>query len=300
MAAGWGVDFVEPDIVLTKDSIPIVLHDIHLENSTDVAAKFPFRKRKDGRYYVRDLLLKEIRALNVLERSQEQNPNEAAFPGRFPRTLNRTSFHVPTLEEYLEFVEGLRKSTGLRLGVYPEIKSSEFHNHEGQDIVKIVYDTLVRFGYEETPDLIYIQSFDPRDLQRLKTEMGTKIALMQLIGKNEWKESRADYTQMMTEEGLKQVATYAAGIAPSLDLLFSLDSTNKIVRADLLTSRAHAVGLKVHAYTHRQDPLPAHFKSNSELFEILKNQARIDGLFSDFADEVLIWEGRLSRRSRNK
>jgi glycerophosphoryl diester phosphodiesterase len=293
MAAGWGVDFVEPDVVLSRDNVPVVLHDIHLDMNTDVAQKFPFRKRPDGRYYVKDFRLKELKTLRVLERSKEKNPSEAVFPKRFPRTLNSNSFEIPTLEEYLELVQGLRQSTGKSLGVYPEIKNSDFHASEGQDIVKVVYDMLVRFGYEKTPELIYIQSFNPKDLLRLRNEMQTRMPLAQLVGKNSDKESGADYEAMMTDEGLSQVASYAQALAPSLDQVLTLDPASKKLVASSLTHRAHQVGLKVHAYTHRQDPLPRPLKSNEELFSLLKHEAQIDGLFSDFADEVLKWDSRL-------
>ena len=94
----------------------------------------------------------------------------------------------------------------------------------------------------------------------------------------------------MTDEGLRQVASYATALAPSLDQVLSLDPASKKLVASTLTSRTHQVGLKVHAYTHRQDPLPRPLDSNEELFLLLKNEAQIDGLFSDFADEVLKWE----------
>ena len=295
MAAGWGVDFVEPDVVLTRDNVPVVLHDIHLENSTDVAQKFPFRKRKDGRYYVRDFRLREIQTLNVLERSKEHDPTKAVFPNRFPRTLNRNSFRVPSLEEYLEFVEGLRQTTGHKLGVCPEIKSSAFHLKEGQDIVKIVYETVMRFGYEKTPELIYLQSFDPADLKRLKSEMKTKIPLVQLVGKNSWGESAADYEKMLSPEGLKEVANYAQVFSPSLDQLFTSIPGSKQQRADLVSGWAHAAGLKVIPYTHRREQLPEGFDSIETFFKVLKNDSKIDGIFSDSADDVLIWQGRLKQ-----
>ena len=293
MAAGWGVDFIEPDVVLSRDNIPMVLHDIHLDMNTDVAQKFPFRKRADGRYYVRDFRLRELKTLRVLERSKDSSPSEAVFPKRFPRTLNRNSFEIPTLEEYLDLVQGLKQSTGKSLGVYPEIKNSDFHETEGQDIVKIVYEMLVRFGYEKTPELIFVQSFNPKDLLRLKNKMQTRMPLSQLVGKNSDKESGADYEAMMSDEGLRQVASYAKALAPSLDQVLYLDLASKKLVASTLTSRAHHAGLKVHAYTHRQDPLPRPLTTNEELFSLLKNDAQIDGLFSDFADEVIKWESSL-------
>jgi glycerophosphoryl diester phosphodiesterase len=293
MAAAWGVDFIEPDVVLSRDSIPVVLHDIHLESNTDVVQKFPTRKRKDGRYYVRDFTLKELKTLNVRERTKEGSPTEAVFPKRFPRSLNTSSFRIPTLEEYLELIEGLRQTTGHKLGVYPEIKNPEFHEAEGQDITQIVYSMLLKFAYDTMPEKIYIQSFDPRTLKRLKNEFKTPIPLIQLIGKNSWQESSADYESMLTEKGLREIAAYAVGIGPGIDQILNIDPTTKRVEANEIPALARKQGLKIHSYTHRRDQLPSTFISNTELLSILKNDAKVDGIFSDFADEILKWEGRL-------
>ncbi len=296
MAAAWGVDFVEPDVVLSRDGIPVVLHDIDRERSTEVRSKFPTRHRADGRFYVRDFSLAELKKLHVLERGRADDETQATFPERFPRTHNLNSFRIPTLEEYLEFVEGLRRSTGHKLGVYPEIKAPEFHESEGQDIVAIVHALLIRFGYDKTPELIYLQSFDPKALKRLKNDFSSPLPLIQLIGKNSWKESSADYDALITEKGLKEVSSYAVGIGPSLDQILSYDSQKKKIRVTELPKWARQAGLKIHPYTHRREQIPPIFKNSDEFFSLLKYEAKVDGLFSDFADDVLRWEGRLLKR----
>lgn len=289
MAAAWDVDFIEPDVVLTKDDVPVVLHDIYLEKSTDVAAKFPKRAREDGKFYAVDFTLTEIKELRVLERGKGGGSDEAVFAGRFPRDRARSAFQVPTLQEYLEFVEGLRKTTGFKLGVYPEMKKPAFHASEGKDIVEAVYPMLQKYGYEDTPELIFLQCFQPGTLMRVRKEYGDKIPLVQLIGKNEWGEAKVDYNAMLTPEGLKEVSLYADGIGPFVLQLYTAEEGKAPVANDV-TANAQKLGLKVHPYTHRSDGLPPHFKDDNEFLTFLYREAKVDGLFTDFADRVLDWK----------
>ena len=107
MAHAWDVDFIEPDIVLSKDRVPVVLHDIHLELTTNVEDTFPKKKRKDGRYYAIDLSLAELKQLRVHERINPKT-GKIAFPARFPAKLS--AFQIPTLSEYIELIQGLNSS----------------------------------------------------------------------------------------------------------------------------------------------------------------------------------------------
>lgn len=297
MAASWNVDFIEPDIVLTKDDIPVIMHDIHLEKSTDVASKLPHKKRKDGRYYVVDLTLKEIRSLNVLERGKGDPKDTAVFPGRFPRNKAVTAFQIPTLREYLETIDGLRKTTGYKLGIYPEIKKPSFHESQGKNIVRIVYDMLNEFGYEDKTDLIFIQSFDPSSLKKLRFVIKTKIPLVQLVAHNEWHESEINYDQMISPDGIKTVATYADGIGPSIDRLYTQDPETDEPELNNFMKNAHGEGLQVHPYTHRSDSLPPGFSTDEELLQFLNRKAKVDGIFSDFADRVLNWKPKMPTTS---
>lgn len=288
MAAAWNPDFIEPDVVLTKDSVPVVLHDIYLEKSTDVAKKFPKRARKDGKFYVVDFTLEEIKTLRVLERGKGGDTDEAVFPGRFPRDKALTAFQIPTLQEYLELIDGLRKTTGFDLGIYPEMKKPAFHESEGKDIVKVVYLMLKEYGYEQKPNLIFLQCFDPNALKRVRADYGDKIPLVQLIGKNEWGEAEVDYGAMLTPEGLKQIATYANGIGPFVMQLYSTDGEQPM--ANDVVAQAHELGLKVHPYTHRSDGLPPNFENDDAFLSFLYRDLKVDGLFTDFADKVLNWK----------
>jgi glycerophosphoryl diester phosphodiesterase len=118
LAYGMGADFIEQDLVLTKDGIPVVLHDIHIDTVTDVVQKFPDRKRDDGRYYAIDFTLAELKQLNAHERINHRT-GQPSFPGRFP--LNQSIFKIPTLEEELQFIAGLYKCSGNSVGFYPVV-----------------------------------------------------------------------------------------------------------------------------------------------------------------------------------
>ncbi len=289
MAASWNVDFIEPDVVLTKDNVPIVMHDILLDNSTDVSQKFAHKRRRDGHFYAIDLTLEEIKKLHVLERGKGDPKDTAVFPSRFPRNLARTAFQIPTFKEYLEMIEGLRKTTGYKLGVYPEIKKPAFHESQGKNIVKIVYQEIKSFGYEDKPDLIYLQCFDPKALKMLKFEIKTKIPLIQLIGKNEWQEADVDFETLKNKDGLKEISEYAVGIGPSIDDLYALDPESEKPIVTSLANFAHQNGLMVHPYTHRPDSLPLGFKTEEQLLSFLMKEAKVDGIFSDFANRIIHW-----------
>jgi glycerophosphoryl diester phosphodiesterase len=275
-----GADFIEPDVVLTKDNVPVVLHDIHLELTTDVAEKFPQRARKDGRFYAIDFTLAEIRQLAVAERKSDKK-DEAAFPNRFPR--GKSAFSVPTLKEFAELVQGLNKSTGRVAGIYPEIKSPAWHREEGKDIAKITLEELKALGYYNTPDQIYFQCFDAEELQRVAKEFKPPFPLIQLIGENDWGESKTDYNKLKTAEGLKEVAKYAQGIGPWIPQLVTLEGG--AVKKTTLAADAKAAGLKMHPYTLRKDQLPAG-QTFSGLVKLLVNDLGVDGIFTDFPDQL--------------
>ena len=119
MGYAQGADYVEQDLVLTRDGVFICLHDIHLDETTDVAAVFPGRRRGDGRWYAADLTLEEVRRLRAHERLRH----------RFPRDAAR--FAIPTFEEAIELVAGLNRTTGRRVGIYPELKAPRWHREQG-------------------------------------------------------------------------------------------------------------------------------------------------------------------------
>ncbi|MEM6582998.1 MAG: glycerophosphodiester phosphodiesterase [Pseudomonadota bacterium] len=288
VAHAMGADFLEQDIVLSRDNIPIVLHDVYLETTTDVAQRFPDRARQDGRFYAMDFDFHEIGTLKVHERSttSTENKRAAVYPSRFPVTSNL--FAIASLEEELDLIEGLNKSRNHRAGIYLEFKAPNLHADRGLDIVASVMEVLSRKGWAQRPESVYLQCFDPPTLQRLASEFATPLPLIQLIGENDWGEdSGADYNHMRTPQGLKQIASYAQGIGPWLHHIYLGKSADGSPEISDLTQQAHDNGLLVHPYTFRADELPSGIATGRELLDVLFQMADVDGIFSDFPDLVV-------------
>jgi len=275
-----GADYLEQDAVLSKDSVPMVLHDIHIDTVTDVARRFPGRKRGDDRYYAIDFTLAELKQLRVTERLDPKT-GQAVYAGRFPPW--QASFEIPTLEEELQLIRGLNKSTGREAGVYPEIKLPAWHRNQGQDISRIVLEVLARYGYKTRDDRIYLQCFDFAEVKRIRNELGYRGRIVQLIGENSQNESSTDYNWIRTKPGLAEVAKVADGIGPALQQVVAgkLDGALKITD---LVKNAHDLKLEVHPYTFRSDSLPAYASSLEELFRIFFVQVGVDGVFTDYPD----------------
>lgn len=271
MAHAFDVDYIEPDVVLTKDNIPIILHDIHLDTTTDVAKKFPRKKRKDGRYYAIDLTLKQIKKLNVSERI-DLKKKQQVFPNRFP--IGQSSFKIPTLSETIELIQGLNKSRNKNIGIYPEIKNPEFHKKHKKDITAIFIKTLKQYQLFNKNAKVIIQCFYPPTLKRLKNEFNSPLPLVQLMAENSWGESSVDYDQMKTRQGLKEISSYAQGIGPWIPQLLKNPKIVKWAKENKLI---------IHAYTMRNDSLYPPFKTYKEQRKYLINDLKIDGYFTDFS-----------------
>lgn len=281
MAHAMKPNFIEPDLVMTKDNHLIVMHDIELDTTTNVKEVFPTRSRKDGHFYAIDFNLSEIKKLHAHERTDKHG--KVIYKNRFP--LNKSSFEVPTFKEYIELIQGLNKTTKRTIGIYPEIKKPGFHRKEGKDITKAVIKILRKFGYEKNTEQIFIQCFSPKTLKRLKKEFKTKIPLTQLIGSNAWKDHNRDYKKMLTQEGLKEISQYANAIAPMIKSLIKVSGI--FVKENNVAKKAHALGLIVHPYIHRSERLPIIFKTHKDYIRFIKNNIKADGVFTDNIDYVL-------------
>ena len=296
-------NYLEQDLVLTRDDRLIVLHDRYLDRVTNVAEVFPDRRREDGRFYAIDFTLKEIQQLNVTEGFEldDSGQPKANYPTRFP--IGKSSFSIPTLEAELELIQGLNQTLGYGIGIYPEIKAPAFHRREGKDISRIVLKTLKRYGYSTLQSNLYLQCFDPEELQRIKKqllpELQMELKLVQLIGEDGWSatgpvdargESGAyEHPWMQGVEGLKKIAAYADGIGPSQAMIVADDSTSSNIKLTGLVSAAHEQGLVVHPYTFRSDPgkIPVYAKSFDDLLDLFLNRANVDGVFTDFPDQAV-------------
>lgn len=286
MAYAMGAHYIEQDLVMTADDQLIVLHDITLDRTTDVARKFPNRARADGRYYAIDFTLAEIRQLVATEGFElEDGEPVQGFKNRFP--MNRSSFAVPTFQEEIEMIQGLNVSTGQDIGIYPEIKQAAFHRAEGKDISTAVVDVLKQYGYTSKADKVFLQTFEYDELRTIKEEIfpaaGVDLNLVQLIG------SAESYPWMFEAGGMSRLAELADGIGPSYNLIIDRSSTKGQLIDTGLVEQAHDAGLVVHPYTFRADTgmVPGYADDFEDLLNIHYFAAGVDGLFTDFPDRAV-------------
>ena len=290
LAFSLGPDFIEQDVVITKDDIPVVLHDIHLETVTNVEDVFPARHRDDGRYYARDFTLEELRQLRVHERANSDG--KQVFKDRYRGT--RANFKVATLNEHFELISELNRQFGTSVGVYPEVKSPAFHIKEGVDASKVVVDALNAYGFGGESGNSYLQCFDFNEVKRVRETLGYKGKVVMLIGENDWGESDTDYNWLRTQEGMQQVALYADGIGPWLGHLLDNEAmTQGEIEAEAWIAHAHENNLTIHPYTYRHDALPAGM-SSEQVLEVLDKVVGADGVFTDHLVPVLRWREKLN------
>jgi glycerophosphoryl diester phosphodiesterase len=286
MAHAQAADFIEQDVVLTHDDVPVVLHDVFLDAVSDVADRYPGRARADGRHYAIDFTLEELRGLQLFERCDPKT-GRPIYPGRFPPRTG--SFRIATLDEELDLLIGLARSTGRRVGVYPEIKQPAWHRREGHDPTPIIAEVLRRRGLDGKDAGCIVQCFEAEELERLRTTLGWQGRLVLLVG-----EPPDDGPDPLLAPGaLAEVAKVVDGIGPPLTRVIGADG-----RPTGLVSAAHAAGLAVHAYTFRVDRLPAFAESPDAALQRLFHEAGVDGLFSDFPDVCVAWVERNASRHR--
>ena len=280
LAYGQGADFLEQDVVLSKDGVPVIFHDTHIDTTTDVAKKFPGRQRADGRFYALDFTVAELKQLNVTERFNPKT-GKSAFPNRFPVGVG--SFQVVTLEEEILFIQSLNRSSGRNVGIYPELKAPAWHRQEGRDLSAAVLPLLRKYGYDAKDSTCYVQCFEYAEVKRLRGELGWKGKLIMLLGGKGKGPGETDFTYLQTDAGLAEIAKLVDGIGPPISSYVTGKSPAERQITDL-AARARKAGLKSHPYTLRADELPKCVASVDELLSVLFNEAKVDGLFTDFPD----------------
>jgi len=282
-AHAMGADYLEQDVIASRDGVLLVLHDMYLDDVTNVAERFPGRARADGRSYVIDFDYAELASLSVHERTSADTgvsgqSRSQTWPGRFPATVG--GFRISTFDEELELIAGLNHSTGRRAGIYPEIKDPSWHTQNGIDLTHLVMTALESHGFlaeatrdEATP--AYLQCFDASQLQRIRSDLDPPIPLVQLLT------SEDD----VSAEALEQIATYAQGIGPPY---FSLvRETSSGIEPTGLCAQAQRFGLTVHPYTFRKDQLPTFADTFEALVGFFAEEVGIDGMFTDFPDATI-------------
>ncbi|MEG3768708.1 glycerophosphodiester phosphodiesterase [Alteromonas sp. 14N.309.X.WAT.G.H12] len=270
-------NYIEQDVVMSKDGVAVVLHDIHLETVTNVEAIYPHRAREDGRWYVLDFTFDELQKLTVHERTDEQG--NTVFPHRYQG--QHGTFRIATLASHIELIQQLNQAFDTHVGFYTEIKSPAWHREQGVDISAAVLVVLQHYGLTENNGNLYIQCFDFEEIKRLRETFHYKGKLIQLFAENAWGESSTDYDALLTESGIKNLAKYVDGVGPWLPQLMdtkSLKNGQLVVRP--WVGYAKQAKLLIHPYTLRTDALPTKHSAETLLLW-LTGPVGIDGLFTD-------------------
>ncbi|MEW9798161.1 glycerophosphodiester phosphodiesterase [Alteromonas sp. CYL-A6] len=268
-------DYIEQDVVLSKDGKPVVLHDIHLETVTNVEEVFPDRAREDERFYVIDFTLAELKTLRVHERTNPQG--KPVFPHRFSAT--GVDLRIATLDEHIQLIQELNRLRNTEIGFYIEIKSPAFHKKHGQDISAIVLDTVKRFDLLSANARLFLQCFDFAEIRRLRQEFGYTGQLVFLIGIGK------DYDVYRTPEGIQGLTGLVNGIGPALVTMLP-SGLNETPVPPAWVNEANKQGLLLHPYTYRHDVLPADIDAGA-LLGVLISQFGIDGIFTDQVPPIM-------------
>jgi glycerophosphoryl diester phosphodiesterase len=319
LAIERGADFIEPDLVSTKDGVLIARHEPNMINTTNVKDLAQFASRKTTKmvdgvaeegFFASDFTLAEIKTIRAI---MPQSERTQVFNG---------SYEIPTLEEIIGLVKQVEADTGKKIGIYPETKHPTFHGNLGLSLEEPLLATLAKTGFTD-PTRVFIQSFEVANLKELNTK--TNIPLVQLLdafdvnldGSLSYQDvnrqpydftvkgDNRTYADLQTKVGLAEIATYADGIGAWKPMIISskgtdanndgkADDINKdelvndadrtILPATSLVSDAHAANLLVHAYTFRNEPrrLASDYGGNPlEEYKAFIN-AGVDGFFSDF------------------
>lgn len=292
LAIEEGCDFIEPDLVLTKDGELVVRHENEIAGTTDVAARPEFAARKttktvDGStiegWFAEDFTLAELKTLRARERLPQLRPGSAAFDGREP---------IPTFQEVVDLARSESQRTGRTIGVYPEMKHPTFLAMAGLPIEQRLADALRKNGLNSARAPVFVQCFEVSPLKTFRTLSDAR--LVQLVASASGPADRAgtSYAEMCTPEGLKAIAAYADGLGPSWDQILPTDAEGGLAAPTSLVADAHAAGLVVHPWTVRAENafLPPRLRrgegqaAHGDVEAVYKAlyAAGVDGLFSDF------------------
>jgi glycerophosphoryl diester phosphodiesterase len=319
LAIERGADFIEPDLVSTKDGVLIARHEPNMINTTNVKDLPQFASRKTTKivdgvaeegYFASDFTLAEIKTIRAIMPQSERTQ------------IYNGLYEIPTLEEIINLVKQVEADTGKKIGIYPETKHPTFHDNLKLSLEEPLLATLQKTGFTD-PSRVFIQSFEVSNLKELNGK--TNLPLVQLldafdvaldgsliyedVNKQPYdftvKGDKRTYADLQTKAGLAEIATYADGIGPWKPMIIpskgvdadkdgKADDVNKdgavderdrtLLPATSLVSDAHAAGLLVHAYTFRNEPrrLASDYNGNPlEEYKAFIN-AGVDGFFSDF------------------
>jgi glycerophosphoryl diester phosphodiesterase len=289
LAIDLGADYIEPDLVSTKDGVLIARHENDMSDTTDVAAKFPQRgaeKSIDGRavrgWFSEDFTLAEIKTLRAKERLPFRDHSHDG------------QYEVPTLEEIIALAKRKGAERGRPVGIYPETKHPSYFRAIGLSLEEPLLATLERSGLNGADSPVFIQSFEVGNLKVLHGK--TPLPLIQLIGSPRSVPpdlaaagDRRTWGDLITPAGLAEIARYARGIGPEKSLIQPVAPDGSLLPPTSLVQDAHAAGLLVHPYTFRREPyfLPKGYGGDPIAEYKRFYELGVDGVFSDFADDAV-------------
>lgn len=282
-----GADFIEPDLVPTKDGVLVARHENNIADTTDVADHPEFAARRttktiDGEkltgWFTEDFTLAELKTLRAKERLPKLRPGNTKYDGQAA---------IPTLDDVIALAKRASKETGRTIGIYPETKHPTYFASIGLPLEQRLVDKLKAAGWDRADAPVFIQSFEVDNLKKLKTM--TRVRLIQLMAGSGGPADGAQpsYKAMATPEGLKAVAAYAYGIGPERTMIQPASGP-----ATTLVADAHAAGLRLHPWTFRAENffLLPDYRSGANPMDHgrLKDEILyfiglgVDGFFTDF------------------
>jgi len=297
LAIEQGADYIEPDLVVSKDGILIVRHENKISDTTNVATKPEYAHRFktkviDGQeisgWFTEDFTYNELKTLRAKERLQELRPANRDYDNEFP---------ILSFEEVLKFVQRMEQKTGRVIGIYPEIKHAHYFKSIGLPHQETLLKQLNIFGYRNSSDAVFIQSFEVGILDALSEV--TDIRLIQLVHDQHSPADRPNFSpkEMVSSNGLKNIAKYADGIGVAKSLVIDRNIIGRLAKPSDVVKNAHANDLLVHVWTFRAENyfLPEGMKSSMDPREWgdLASEVRayrdagVDGFFSDHPELVL-------------
>ncbi len=285
LGARQGADYIEPDLVSSRDGHLVARHENEISGTTDVASRPEFAQREatktiDGAtatgWFVEDFTLAELKTLRAKERIPALRPHNAEHDGRH---------EIPTFQEIIDLAAALSEELGRPVGIYPETKHPAYHRSIGLPLEPGLVDALRRNGLDHADAKVFVQSFEVASLEALRAELS--VPLVQLIGANA-------PAELATPEGLRGIAEYADAVGPSKLHIVPRDAAGASRPPTSFVDDAHAARLLVHPYTFRSENtfLPAELRrgedpaAHGDLVAELRQffALGVEGVFSDFPD----------------
>jgi glycerophosphoryl diester phosphodiesterase len=299
LGARMGADYIEPDLVTTKDHVLVARHEPNITDTTDVASHPEFADRKTTKtidgvtqtgWFTDDFTLAELKTLRAKERLPDVRQRNTLYDGRY---------QVPTFQEVIDLVKRLDRELHRDIGIYPETKHPTYFRAEGLPLEGLLVQTLNRNGLNRRGAKVFVQSFEISNLKALNKVL--RVPLVQLLDSPDVKPGdvlaaggTTTYGDLATAAGLKGVAEYADGVGPFKDYIIPRDASGHSLAPTSFVADAHAAGLVVHPYTFRNEnqflPLEDRRGTDPNAYgnAFAEDQrffaAGVDGIFTDNPD----------------